>query len=213
MTEPYRGAQGSGSQGSIVTERSWVSSHGFHDDRSPGGADPPLSRGGGPVAEINFEFVRAGRGRGRRKICTSVVRREETAGDRWKSWLPPRRFRGDRDREKSGKGKAIDFDQASPTTCHSISIPDEIPDLTVAGYATPTGIMDEGLRWNVQLRMTGDSFFFFFSFFAFFFLNVPRLSIRDGQTEDLFRLFSWLEFSIVFGVHFKYLQFFSPLKR
>lgn len=44
MTEPYRGAQGSGSQGSIVTERSWVSSHGFHDDRSPGGADPPSSR-------------------------------------------------------------------------------------------------------------------------------------------------------------------------
>lgn len=47
------------------------------------------------------------------------------------------------DREKSG-GKS---DQASSTTCHSISIPDdEIPDLTVAGYATvpPTGIMDEG---------------------------------------------------------------------
>lgn len=67
MTEPYRGAQGSGSQGSIVTERSWVSSHGFHDDRSPGGADPPLSRGGGPVAEINFEFVRGGVGGGTTK--------------------------------------------------------------------------------------------------------------------------------------------------
>ena len=76
MTEPYRGAQGSGSQGSIVTERSWVSSHGFHDDRSPGGADPPLSRGGGPVAEINFEFVRGRDTGGRRKICTSVVGEE-----------------------------------------------------------------------------------------------------------------------------------------
>lgn len=74
MTEPYRGAQGSGSQGSIVTERSWVSSHGFHDDRSPGGADPPLSRGGGPVAEINFEFVQ-GRGVGGGTTKNLYVRR------------------------------------------------------------------------------------------------------------------------------------------
>lgn len=44
------------------------------------------------------------------------------------------------------------------------------------------------MRWNVQLRMTGDSFSLFF-FFAFS-LNVPRLSIHDGQTKDSFRFVS-----------------------
>lgn len=141
MTEPYRSAQGSGSQGSIVTERSWVSSHGFHDDRSPGGADPPLSRRGGPVAEINFEFVR-GEGVGGTTKNLYVRGRNEDGGRSMEIVaFPP--ISWDRDRENL-EGKAIDFDQAPSTTCHSISIPDEIPDLTVAGYVPSTGIMDEG---------------------------------------------------------------------
>lgn len=40
-----------------------------------------------------------------------------------------------------------------------------------------------GVRWNVQLRGI------LFPFFAFS-LNVPRLSIHDGQTKDSFRFVS-----------------------
>lgn len=147
MTEPYRGAQGSGSQGSIVTERSWVSSHGFHDDRSPGGARPthPSREKAAPWPRLTLNSCGVGGQHGEGKICPSVVNGNgEMDGNRGCVFLLAD-FVGD-SRERELEGKAIDFDQASSTTCHSISLPDEIPDLTVAGYATvpSTGIMDEG---------------------------------------------------------------------